>query len=121
MYRMYSLYELARTRARENEALFGSREERAGEAGLSLLALLTLILVFSGKLWDGRQSSIWLCRGNTPQGNKGSGWIEPASEREGVDVCPVHLCDKSLADRLACVDSFENFHTHPWERIYIVL
>ena len=52
MYRMYSLYELARTRARENEALFGSREERAGEAGLSLLALLTLILVFSGKLWD---------------------------------------------------------------------
>ena len=62
MYRMYSLYELARTRARENEALFGSREERAGEAGLSLLALLTLILVFSGKLWDARQSSIWLCR-----------------------------------------------------------
>jgi len=50
MYRMYSLYELARTRARENDALFGSREERAGEAGLSLLALLTLILVFSGKL-----------------------------------------------------------------------
>jgi len=112
MYRMYSLYELARTRARENEALFGSREERAGEAGLSLLALLTLILVFSGKLWDGRQSSIWLCRGNTPQGNKGSGWIEPASEREGVDVCPVYLCDKSLADRLACVDVLLRIFTH---------
>ena len=62
MYRMYSLYELARTRARENEALFGSREERAGEAGLSLLALPTLILVFSGKL----DSQVFGSAGGTP-------------------------------------------------------
>ena len=65
MYRMYSLYELARTRAREHEALFGSREERAGEAGLSLLALLTLILVFSGKLWM-CDSQVFGSAGGTP-------------------------------------------------------
>jgi hypothetical protein len=42
-----------RARARENEALIGSREERAGEAGLPLLVLLTLILLLSSKMWDG--------------------------------------------------------------------
>ncbi len=57
-------------------------------------------------------------RGNTPQGNKGSGWIEPASEREGVDVCPVYLCDKSLADRLACVDVLLRIFTHTRGRGY---
>ena len=57
----------ARARAREHAALFGSREERAGEAGLPLLALLTLISLFSSKMWDGRQSSVLLCRGARPR------------------------------------------------------
>jgi hypothetical protein len=52
-----------RARAREHAALFGSREERAGEAGLPLLALLTLISLFSSKMWDGRQSGVLVCRG----------------------------------------------------------
>jgi hypothetical protein len=51
-----------RTRTR-GKRLYSDREERAGEAGLPLLILLTLILLFSSKIRDGRQSSIVLCRG----------------------------------------------------------